>query len=96
MTESEYVGWNRECDLGGHLVKILVEICHVRFGLRPLNPELEGIVVNGYLNRFHKSGRRHGDIVYIIPNDWFTQWRIYTTQEVCTRVCEWCEGVWFV
>ena len=86
LTADEYFNWTNECDLGSHLVKILVEICHIKFGLRPSNPELEGSVVNGYLNRFRKSGRCHGDTVYIIPSEWFTQWRVYTSQEVSGRV----------
>ena len=82
LTSEEYVEWTTTCDLSGQLVKILVEICHVRFGLRPLTSELEGAVVNGYMNRFRKTGRHHGDTVYILPSDWYTQWRVYTLQEV--------------
>ena len=81
----EYLDWTNVCELGNGLVKLLIEICHVRFGLRPLDPILEGLVVGGYLNRFLKAGRRHGDLVYILPYEWFQRWKFYTSQEVCVR-----------
>ena len=36
--------------------------------------------------RFHKTGLRPGDTVYIIDGEWFRQWRKVTGYEVHTYI----------
>ena len=38
----------------------------------------------GYMRRFKKAGRRHGDVVYLITASWFNKWKVHTSYEVQT------------
>ena len=42
----------------------------------------------GYMRRFKKRGRRHGDVVYLITASWFRSWEAHTSYKVmvCCRV----------
>ena len=39
-------------------------------------------VCRGYLLRFHRTGRKPGDTVYLIDGDWFRLWKRVTGYEV--------------
>ena len=38
----------------------------------------------GYMRRFKKRGRHHGDVVYLITASWFNEWKVHTSYEVQT------------
>ncbi|CAI8006046.1 Ubiquitin carboxyl-terminal hydrolase 32, partial [Geodia barretti] len=82
LNEEEYFKWAESTTpLSLSLLHLLYQVCHVRFGLRPRTKADETMVIGGYMLRFHKTGLRPGDTVYIIDGEWFKQWRKVTGYE---------------
>ena len=96
LTEEEYVQWACSVpNFASLLIKVLFEVCHVRFGLRPQSLANEAKVIRGYMRRFKKRGRCHGDVVYLVTASWFNRWKLHTNYEVCvyTHVQCTCVGL---
>ncbi|XP_019848743.1 PREDICTED: ubiquitin carboxyl-terminal hydrolase 32-like isoform X2 [Amphimedon queenslandica] len=87
LDRAEFVSWcSQDTGSGWSLVsvllQVLVEVCHVKLGLRPSQPMEEASIISGYMNRFKKSGRSKGQLVYLMSTQWFNSWRIYTQFEM--------------
>ena len=52
MTQEEYQLWSLEDTLPASLLAVIIEICHIVFGLKPNSPLEEGNIISGWLQRY--------------------------------------------
>jgi ubiquitin carboxyl-terminal hydrolase 6/32 len=62
--------------------KLLLQVCHIVLGLRPVSREEEGDIVRGWLEREERRGYRVGQFWYLIAMDWWRSWTDYVTYRV--------------
>jgi len=81
---------------------VLLQVCHIVLGLRPVSREEEGDIVKGWLEREERRGYRIGQFWYLIAMDWWKAWTDYVTYRVSMihrliycflefQRAEWCE-----
>jgi len=61
---------------------VLLQVCHIVLGLRPVSREEEGDIVKGWLEREERRGYRIGQFWYLIAMDWWKAWTDYVTYRV--------------
>ena len=61
MTQEEYQLWSLEDTLPASLLAVIIEICHIVFGLKPNSPLEEGNIISGWLQRY-------GTVKYLVFN----------------------------
>jgi ubiquitin carboxyl-terminal hydrolase 6/32 len=70
-----------------HERSLLLQVCHIVLGLRPVSREEEGDIVKGWLEREERRGYRVGQFWYLIAMDWWRTWTDYVTYRVSMIHC---------
>ena len=77
LTQEEFLVWTVEAGLAREFSQCVFQLCHVVLGLRPSGRREEGGVVRGWLAREERAGLAPGQVWYLLPMQWWTQWHGY-------------------
>ncbi|KAI6646793.1 Ubiquitin carboxyl-terminal hydrolase 32-like [Oopsacas minuta] len=76
LTQTEFINWgSRDGCVLEELLKVIFQICHVIFGLRPQSRIDERDVIKGYMIREMREKILEGNVKYIISKYWYTNWQ---------------------
>eukprot|EP00800_Vazella_pourtalesii_P019812 TRINITY_DN687_c0_g1_i4.p1 TRINITY_DN687_c0_g1~~TRINITY_DN687_c0_g1_i4.p1 ORF type:complete len:1290 (+),score=322.70 TRINITY_DN687_c0_g1_i4:294-4163(+) len=76
LSLTEFINWgSRDGCVLEELLKVMFQLCHIVFGLRPQSREDERDVIKGYMVREMREKLQEGTIKYLIANPWFNSWQ---------------------
>ncbi|XP_048582551.1 ubiquitin carboxyl-terminal hydrolase 32-like isoform X2 [Nematostella vectensis] len=65
--------------------KLLVQVCHIVLGLRPLTREVELQVIRGWLERENQQGLKPGTLWYLVSMSWWRKWKEFVNYQPTRR-----------
>jgi len=83
LTLEDFLVWTVDNALPREFCQLVYQLCHVVLGLRPSSRREEGGVVRGWLSREERAGLSPGQVWYLLPMQWWTNWHAYVN---------WCDG----
>lgn len=81
----EYKEWAASRSFSQWFPKLLVQVCHVVLGLKPLTREVERQVIRGWLEREYQHDLKANTIWYLVAISWWRIWKEYLSYQPYIR-----------
>lgn len=81
----EYKEWAASRSFSQWFPKLLVQVCHIVLGLKPLTREVERQVVRGWLEREYQHDLKPNSIWYLVAISWWQIWKVYLSYQPYIR-----------
>lgn len=81
----EYKEWASTRRFSHLFPKLLVQVCHIVLGLKPITREVELQVVRGWLEREYQHELKPGSIWYLVAISWWRIWKEYVSYQPYIR-----------
>eukprot|EP01135_Chromosphaera_perkinsii_P011394 Nk52_evm39s2391 gene=Nk52_evmTU39s2391 len=77
MEKEDYLKWARKHPYADQLLEVIIQSCHIGFGLKPTSKDEAAGTIKECLRREANRPRRAGDKWYVLSFAWWTKWKEY-------------------